>query len=74
MCMWVCAVCGVWVCGVRRVGVWCVVWGCVSVGVCMCVWARAAVCVGSCFCLLFFFPFLDFCFLGFFVLVYIFKL
>ena len=69
-----CVVCGVWVCGARCVGGWCVVCGCVGVGVCMCVWARAGVCVGSRFCLLFFLVFLDFCFLGFFVLVYFFKL
>ena len=43
-------------------GVWCAVCGCVGVGVCMCVWARAGVCVGPCFSLLFFFAFLDFCF------------
>ena len=37
-------------CGVRRVGVWCVACGRVGVGVCMCVWARAGVHVCSCGC------------------------
>ena len=52
-----CAVYGVRCVGVWGAvcGVWCVVCGCVGVGVCMRVWARAGVCVGSCFCLLFFF-------------------
>ena len=45
------------VCGVRCVGVWCAVRGRVGVGVCMRVWARAGVCVGSCFCSLFFYIF-----------------
>ena len=38
-----CAVNGARVRGVRRVGVWCVVHGCVGVGVCMRAWARAGV-------------------------------
>ena len=67
-----CVVCGVWVCGVRCVGVRYAVRGRVGVGVCICVWARAGVCVGSFFCLLFFLTSLEFFLGGFFVLVYIF--
>ena len=55
-------VCGTRARGVRCVGVWRVVRGCVGVGV----GVGAGVGVGSCFCLLFFFVFVFFDFLKIF--------